>query len=269
MERFGLPAIADGASLSFLEQTFLPLYYHHRYQVQATAKSVGGLHYTYASRRGSSSLTDTPRVVAPEVQRAALAAVVRTLSPDVLVVPERILALLQPRSDTFGGFNTELFPRRTGLTFDPVGVATVAADLAIGALLNPERAARLVEFHARDARNPGFAEVLAALHEAMRPAPAAQDSLAGAVQRAVQSLYARRLMELAVDPAASSDVRAQATEGLRAVTLWTMDVRTIPAWQAHQRTLQEEIERFLARPDTTHVPARPLPVPAGDPIGGQ
>src|SRR5690606_41515017 len=42
MDRFGLHSIRDGASLSFLEQTFLPLYLHHRYQVQATVKSVGG-----------------------------------------------------------------------------------------------------------------------------------------------------------------------------------------------------------------------------------
>src|SRR5690606_23610897 len=38
MDRFGLGNIPDAASLSFLEQMFLPLYLHHRYQVQATVK---------------------------------------------------------------------------------------------------------------------------------------------------------------------------------------------------------------------------------------
>lgn len=267
MDRFGLSSIREGASLSFLEQTFLPLYFHHRYQVLAAVKSLGGVHYTYAVRKGTAASPDAPRLVAPDVQRAALAGLIGTLSPDVLVIPERILTLLQPRAEVFGGFNTELFPRRTGLTFDPVGVATLAADLSISALLNPERAARLVEFHARDGRNPGFHEVLQQLHAAMRPTPATQDSLAGAVRRSVQALYARRLMELAVNPDAAPDVRAQATDSLRSITLWTMDAREIPAWQAHHRALQDEIDRFLARPDATAPAPKALPIPAGDPIG--
>src|SRR5690606_38405319 len=160
MRRFGLASVPDGASLGFLEQTFLPLYFHHRYQVLAAAQSLGGVHYTYATRKGTATLPDAPRIVAPDVQRAALAGVVGTLAPEVLVVPERVLALLQPRSAAFGGFNTELFPRRTGLTFDPVGAATVAADHTISLLLNAQRAARLVEQHARDGSTPGFPEVL-------------------------------------------------------------------------------------------------------------
>jgi hypothetical protein len=271
MDRFGLHSIRDGASLSFLEQTFLPLYLHHRYQVQATVKSVGGVHYTYAARHGQSTLPETPRAVEPAVQRAALAAVLRTLSPEVLVIPERILALLQPRSDAFGGFNTELFPRRTGLTFDAVGVASVAADHTISLLLNPQRAARLVEQHARDAAAPGFHEVLDALHEAVRPAPSTAHTLEGAVRRAVQALYARRLMDLASDASASADVRAMATAALTRLAAVPApdvpDAGAAAAWRAHKAALEADIERFLRRPEATVTPPRPLPAPPGDPIG--
>ena len=120
LSTFDVTRIPEGRSLSFLEQKFLPLYFHHRYQVQATVKSVGGQFYTYAVRKGNAPVPAAPAIVAPDVQRAALAAVLDTLSPDVLAVPERMLALLQPQSEVFGGFNTEMFPRRTGLTFDPV-----------------------------------------------------------------------------------------------------------------------------------------------------
>ncbi len=271
MDRFGLQSIRDGSSLSFLEQMFLPLYLHHRYQVQAAVKSIGGVHYTYAARHDAGALPELPRIVEPAVQRAALAAVLRTLSPEVLVVPERVLALLQPRSDAFGGFNTELFPRRTGLTFDAVGVATVAADHTISLLLNAQRAARLVEQHARDGSTPGFHEVLDALHDAMRPSPSTAHALDGAVRRAVQALYARRLMDLASDAAASTDVRAMATAALTRLTTLPSpelsDGGAAAAWAAHKAALEADIERFLKRPEATVTHPRPLPTPAGDPIG--
>lgn len=267
MERFGLPNIHDGASLSFLEQTFLPLYLHHRYQVQATVKSLGGVHYTYAVKNGNAPNPGLPRIVAPEVQRAALDAVLGTLAPQVLVVPERILSLLQPRGEVFGGFNTELFPKRTGPTFDAVGAATIAADLTITALLNPERASRLVEFQARDARNPGLGDVFDGIAAALRPSAATAEGLTGAVQRSVQALYVRRLMELAADPATSSDVRALATGALRASDRWSTP--TTSAWRAHRTALLADIERFLARPEPPIIQPRSLPTPAGDPIGGR
>jgi hypothetical protein len=271
MTTFGLSSIRDGMSLSHLEQTFLPLYFHHRYQVQATVKSLGGVHYTYAVRSGTTTLPEPPRIVAPDVQRAALAGLLRTLSPEVLVVPERILALLQPRAEVFGGFNTELFPRRTGLTFDPVGVATIAADLTISALLNAERAARLVEFHARDTRNPGLHEVLDGLDAAVRPAAATARALDGAIVRSLQALYARRLMDLAANATASSDVRALASHRLtglkRIVGGSAIVAQDDAAWQAHWATLEADIDRFLSRPEATVTPPRPLPTPAGDPIG--
>ena len=46
----------------------------------------------------------------------------------------------------------ERFANQTGAVFDPVAAATIVADLAVSGLLNRERAARLVEFHARDSR---------------------------------------------------------------------------------------------------------------------
>ncbi|MEO6725266.1 MAG: hypothetical protein ABIP14_08180, partial [Blastocatellia bacterium] len=36
---------------------------------------------------------------------------------------------------------------------------------------------------------------------------------------------------------------------------------------AHRRATQEDIERFLNRPDAVRPPSRPLPTPPGDPIG--
>ncbi len=272
MQTFDVTRIPEGRSLSFLEQQFLPLYFHHRYQVQATVKSLGGQHYTYAVRKGGAPTPAAPAIVAPDEQRAALRAVLDTLSPATLVVPDRILALLQPRTEAFGGFNTELFPRRTGLTFDPVGAASIAADMAISGLLNAERAARLVDFHARDARNPGLPEVIEAIRTTLRPA-ALQESQASLVVRAAQTVFVMRLMELGANESASADVRAIAQQwvgNLAALTMPTGGAAGTPSpeWSAHIEALRGMVTRYQERPFSPYTPQKPLPVPAGDPIGG-
>ncbi len=272
MSAFDVTHIQEGRSLSFLEQRFLPLYFHHRYQLQATVKSIGGQFYTYAVRKGTSPTPAATTIVAPDVQRAALSAVVETLSPDVLVVPERILALLQPRTDVFGGFNTEMFPRRTGLTFDPTAAASIAADMTISALLNPERAARLVEFNARNAKNPALHEVIQAIRAKLRPAHLREDASALAL-RAAQTVFVMRLLELGANESAASDVRAIAQQqvgqlALLATPPGSATASASPAWTAHAAALRALVERYEDRPFSPYTPQQPLPVPAGDPIGG-
>jgi hypothetical protein len=62
---------------------------------------------------------------------------------------------------------------RPGPAFDPTAAAHSLAQEIVDGLLHPERAARLVSFHARDARNPSLDEVLGALVQATWGAPAA------------------------------------------------------------------------------------------------
>jgi hypothetical protein len=271
LSTFDVTRIPEGQSLSFLEQKFLPIYFHHRYQLQATVKSLGGQFYTYAVRKANAPAPAAPAIVAPAVQRAALAAVLDALSPDVLTVPARVLALLQPPSEVFGGFNTEMFPRRTGRTFDPVSAATIAADMVVSQLLNHERAARLVEFHARDAHNPGLDEVVTAIASKLRASGSlATESQAALAQRAAQQAFAQRLMDLGANESASSDVRAIARHFVGRLPSLLFPGAATPrstAWRAHIETVTDAVTRYRDRPFTPYVPQKPLPVPAGDPIG--
>ncbi len=54
----------------------------------------------------------------------------------------------------------ELFPRTTGEGFDPVNPAAIAADVTIGFMLQPDRAARMVAQNAVDQSLPGLGEVI-------------------------------------------------------------------------------------------------------------
>ena len=50
LSRFGENAIKRGMPMAQIEEVLVPLYLHHRYQVDAAANVVGGMHYIYAMR---------------------------------------------------------------------------------------------------------------------------------------------------------------------------------------------------------------------------
>ena len=88
-------------------------------------------------------------MVSPEDQQKALAAVLKTLSPETLTLPESLLAILPPLPPGLER-TRESFPSETGLTFDPIAAAESAADLTLKILFDPARASRLVQYHARN-----------------------------------------------------------------------------------------------------------------------
>jgi hypothetical protein len=279
LSQFGLGNIPEGTPLSLLEARLLPLYLHHRYQLQAAVKSVGGLYYTYsvktaaqaggpAAKTAGASPQPVQQIVPAARQRDALAAVLDTIRPDALALPRRILDLIPPPAPGFQGNTIELFPKRTDPAFDPVNVATVAADLAVSALVEPHRAARMIDYHSRDAANPDFREVVGALVRRTWYDAAPRDAQQALIARAVQSLAVTRLMDLAASDAASTQVRAEASAALR--TLGDELKRNAPTAAAdaqHRAATVEDIERFLARPDAPRRRTPPPPTPPGDPIG--
>ncbi|HWK12330.1 MAG TPA: zinc-dependent metalloprotease, partial [Vicinamibacterales bacterium] len=265
LERFGLQSIPVGTPLSELELRLVPLYLHHRYQLIAAAKSIGGVNFTYAVRTPNGPNPPTVAQIVPGAkQKEALDAVLDTLSVETLRIPERILALIPPPASGYGGGTAEPFDRKTTPTFDPIGAAQIAADVAITALLTPERAARTIEQHGRDASVPGFDDIVSALVRRTWSAPRAADGYGQRIQEAVQNLVIVRLMDLAANSDASSLVRADASAGLRRIKAIAG-----PMTSAHGAAAREDIARFLARPDTAHKRTDPLPTPPGEPIGGR
>jgi acetamidase/formamidase len=269
LANFGLGNLAEGAPLSDLEAKLLPLYLHHRYQLQAAVKTLGGVYYTNAVKTAAGpNPSKVAEVVPASRQREALKAILDTLDSKELLIPQSILDLIPPTAFGHDGGTAELFTRRTGPTFDPIAAATVAADLAISGLLQPQRAARIFEFHARDGANPSFGDVIRALHDRVW-ADRAEDSRAATIQDALKQLQATRLMELAANDAASPQVRAAAIDGLRTVLngINVKAARQQVEVSAGELAIREEITRFANRPDATHRRTEPLPAPPGDPIG--
>ncbi len=262
LARFGENAIPRGEPLATLEDTVVPLYLLHRYQTEAAAKMIGGLNYRYALRGDGEMIT---RMVAAADQRRALDAVLATLDAQTLTLPEALLELLPPRPP--GHPRTrESFVAQTGLTFDPIAAAESSADMTLALLLNPQRAARLEEYHARDAANPGLRDVLAALLAKTWNAPE-PTGLAGAVQRAVNMRTLEALLGLAADPHGSAAVRAEAGAALKHLA---QALATGSAGTPEMRDLRDSaiarIEQFERDP-AEFKPAPPVEAPPGMPIG--
>src|SRR5437016_2995164 len=215
MNRFGENNIREGAPMSTLEEVLAPLYMYHRYQVEATAKLVGGEDYTF-SLRGKGD--KNPQIIAPDEQKRALYAVLDTLKPENLALPESLLKLIPPRPPGYAR-TREDFRIRTFPTFDGLAPAEAFANHVSDFLLNQERAARIVEFHARDAQYPSFDDVLEKILTATWKAPA-RAGYQGEIQHVVNMVVLNDLMALAAGERASNQVRAIADYKLEILKNW-------------------------------------------------
>ncbi len=261
---FGQNNVQIGRPLALLEETLVPLYLHHRYQLAAAAKVVGGAHYRYAIR------DDGQEPIWPidaTQQRRALSAVLATVSPEALDLPESLLDQIPPRPAGYA-VNREQFASQSAPIFDPLGVAATAADMAIGALVQHERAARMIDFHRRDPQQPDFSEVLTGLRRAAF-SPSNSSERRRALGRRVQSVLVAHLIELSANPDASPAVRARAEAELVAILETELGVETDQtAESAHRAFLSRAIERALDRPAESRPEAHPSPsIPPGQPIG--
>ncbi len=188
----------------------------------------------------------------------------RTIKPATLTLSDRLLKPMPPAAEGYG-HTREDFRSRTGLTFDPVGAAESAADITIDLLLNPERAARLVQYHAEDASAPSLEEVIDKLIAATWKAPDAP-GLSGEVQRAIDMVALYRLMTLAANESAPGEVRAIALSKLTALRDWTPAASANSELIALHRFAVAEIKHFETNPREIGVPRPPL-APPGMPIG--
>ena len=262
LERFGERAIRAGRPMAQMEEVLVPLYLHHRFQVTAAASVLGGMHYTYATRGDG---LDPVQPASAAEQGRALDALVRAIQPAELMIPESVLDELPPRPAGYGR-SRELFPRYTGPMFDAISPAVVAADHVVGEVLNPSRAARLLEQSALNPSLPGLDAVIDAFVAVGDP-DAGDTPYAAEVRRAVGRVVADGLMELA-GGSPMPQVRALAAQQLgrlrvKAAERSTGDDDTA----AHFALLARDIQRFEDRPYQPWSPIVSPQAPPGAPIG--
>jgi hypothetical protein len=264
LARFGENNIREGTPLATIEDALVPIYMLHRYQVEAASKLIGGMDYTFALRGDGQVAT---KIVAAAEQRRALAAVLATLKPEELALPEALLRTIPPRPPMYER-GREHFKIRTPPAFDALVPAEGAAQHTLQFLFNPARAARLVEFHARDAGNLGLEEVVDALVDATWKSQHGED-YAGEIGRVVDSVVLDDLMGLAMNERAPEQVRAIAALKIEELQFWLVahgNGDGSKAQAAHYFYAGQEIALFQKEPKKFAL-ATPADPPDGPPIG--
>lgn len=285
LSRFGADAIKAGRPTSDLSAVIVPIYLYHRYQVDAAAKLIGGYDFRYSVKGDGPALG---AAVEPARQREALAALVATLDPAGLDLPDETLNLLTPEIQSFSGTasGAEHFEGDTAPMFDLLAAADSAGSKTLAAILHPARSARLVEMERRRADALGYGEVLAVLEQGLFRS--ASDRHAE-IARRLQTRFISMLIEIASGSAAGAESQASSAflnfgPGASAspeVRLRTnaylkglaRDLRPSPVDaygdnRAHRDGLRDMITAHLARPAPAIAPAAKAPViPPGSPIG--
>jgi len=257
-----------GRPLATMEETLVPLYLRHRYQIEATTKLLGGVIYTYA-HRGDRQAQQIP--VQTHIQMDALDALLATLSSEALRVPESVRMQMPPRPPGFP-MHRELFHRHTGLTFDSYTPAAVVATMVFSQILNPERAARLTYQSDLDETLPTFHRVLETVSDAVWGVTMSDDAYEAELQRVVQQVWIDELIGLASEPTAAPAVRAFVLERLREFVEWIPESPVSPSdreTRYHREMVLSDIERYLARDYEAKEQTESITIPPGSPIGSE
>ncbi|RPD49207.1 DUF5117 domain-containing protein [Paracnuella aquatica] len=263
LDNFSEKAIPDGAPMATLEEVLVPMYLLHRYQIEAAAKTIGGLYFTHAVKNDGQVIT---KMLPPADQWKALDALLETIKPEALMLPEQLIQKIPPRPSGYAS-SIEVFTSHTGPTFDPLAVAESAASTTIASILDAQRAARLVEYAARDASQPGLLPVIDKLLEQTWKAPK-QSGYTGALQTVVNNLTLKHLLALAANNEAAESVRGQAMLKVEELKEWMQSglASAAPMQKANLLFGLAQIGEFGKTPDKFQ-PAPAVAMPPGAPIG--
>jgi hypothetical protein len=263
LTKFGDNVIATGDPMWMLNERLVPVYLHHRWAIEAAIKAVGGMNYTFALRGDAQTPTS---IVDPAKQRQALSALLATIQPKELAIPERILAKLPPSPYGFSG--GWLFNSPAGIVFDPLAAAGALSGYVADGLLQPERVERMIAFHARNPAVPSADEVMGAMIESVYSNAKAATPYESALRRAARRSVVDALLGLSTNPRATADARAVAEDRLNRLAIRLAaqnapDSEDRAANAAVVRDARNWLDRRIAPPKTTGV----IQLPPGTPIG--
>jgi hypothetical protein len=224
---FGEGVLDPGDPPELMFERLVAAYFYHRYGIGAARNVVCGLEFAHALQGDGQ---DPPRPVEASAQRRALDAIVETLTPLELAVPEAAIQLIPPRHPGYSPFGLEWQTDRPGFVpipafvtiendpdgaFDPLAWARTLARFVINPFLRPDRLERCTAQHATDPALPSASQVIAHLVDGTWDTPMPTESMPAALRRVAQRAVLDRLLALAVDDERSPETRAALLGSLR------------------------------------------------------
>lgn len=257
VSRFGPRALYPGEPVSNLRRRFVPVWLLHRYQVEAAAKLIGGVDFSY-SRNGDGQ--EAARVVAPDRQRAALDALLDTLSADALTVPQTLLPYLSAgwSGNPDRQEQIEIFRASAGNVFDPLIASETAAQQTLNSLLAPDRLNRLETQHSADSGQMTPAAMIDAILDRVLASGSGSPELRGRAATATVLAIARAQR----DPTLSPTIALALSERLARLS------RSLQAGREDwSRGLGRLLADNVALTAALAAPGRTPQIPPGMPIG--
>jgi hypothetical protein len=264
MSNFGLRNIRVGEPVALLQERFVPVYLMHRFAINSLSKTIGGMEYSNAVR-GDGLVATKP--IGGAQQRRALSELIAAMSPAELAIPDTVITLLGPRPFSYNPY-VELFSTRTRPAFDELGAARTLAQMIVDAVLQRERAARLVQFATRGDNPLTLGETIDQLTANWSTAPGSDSRKTAALRRVAQRSVADRLLLLAADKEAAPEVRALVELKMDALRKRARSLATsgTDMERAHWTAIAADFTRWIERQELPS-PTPALRAPPGDPFG--
>lgn len=255
LEQFGMHSLPFGSPLSELEERLVPIYYAHRYQLDALVKQISGLEYDFAVKTSS---TFAPQVMPVDaaVQREALELMLLSASAEYLSLPKDLLGLIPPKA--YGSSRTrESMGSRMGIAFDPVTAAESAAAYSLAILLNPNRLNRIAFQHSENNAIPSVSEIVEGVFERLIKVD---------TQNAVQARIRYVALSVLFDTLTSDELAPEAKLALQAELLaFESELAKQRRSSIDSKVLLKHIQHYWDH-GTWPLKMKLVPLPPGSPI---
>jgi len=261
IDNFSADNIKTSQPYSILEDVFVPLYFLHRFQTEATVKLIGGLDYSYAVKGGAQTIV---KRVSGITERIALQAVLKTIMVEEIAIPEEKLELFPPRAMGFGR-TRESFKSDLGVEFDAFGAVETASEMTLNLLLNPERASRLIAHKSLNKNQLGLVELIDELvvktinitHE---------NSYFQELQNVINTKVLEQLFYLGASKNQYQQVNAIVLFKLDEIKLSIQNKNTEGIQHIYDKAMVKMIDSFIKKP-TSFKKTKAPQIPDGSPIG--
>ncbi|KFZ38879.1 metalloprotease [Shewanella mangrovi] len=261
LQQFSANALLSGQPLGELADALVPLYLLSRYQIEAATKFIGGTDYSYLADLQHGSW----HFMAPEQQKAALAAVLATLDVDALYLPTSVLAHLVPKAGDYQR-TRESFSSALGVTNDPQAMLEALSRHTLRYLLQPARLNRVAQGAARDQEQLSVTSLL----DRLAANTVLKDLPSGAKRAAamrINAVVVDSTLDALADEHTNAEVKAQLTMKL---AYWSKQFkrkakRVSEQEAAHYERMLQVIDQSLDGKALRMI-SSPVAMPPGSPI---
>ena len=255
LKNLDLENLNFGEPYDKIEDILVPIYMLHRYQIEATAKAIGGVDYLYYVKNNRD---DKIEFVDYNFQIKSLESLINVLKPENLTLPKNLLEILSPRSFR-NPRSRENFISNTGVTFDYINATSSIVNHTLTFLINSERINRINQQNMFE-NNLTLKEYFNSISQSIFRNNKL-NAYENAINRNTSSLYLDHLF-LAFNNTKVNDI----SKSIILAHIKNLKKELISQSSDFNTFLVEKIDNFFDNPDE-YIPIIKTKIPDGSPIG--